>query len=62
MIVPGGPPMHLMATGTEKRRALVLILHEASKPATTPARDWVPKGLCNNGRGHRNREALNSFG
>jgi quercetin dioxygenase-like cupin family protein len=50
VIVPGGPPMHLTATGTEKRRALVLILHEASKPATTPARDWVPKGLCNNRR------------
>ena len=51
VIVPGGPPMHLTATGTEKRRALVLILHEASKPATTPARDWVPKGLCNKSDG-----------
>ena len=39
VIVPGGPPMHLTATGTEQRRALVLILHEASRPATTPARD-----------------------
>ncbi len=38
--------MHLTATGTEQRRALVLILHEASRPVTTPARDWVPKGLC----------------
>jgi quercetin dioxygenase-like cupin family protein len=26
VIVPGGPPMHLTATGTETRRALVLIL------------------------------------
>jgi quercetin dioxygenase-like cupin family protein len=26
VIVPGGPPMHLTATGTEIRRALVLIL------------------------------------
>src|SRR6266567_7806900 len=33
VIVPGGPPMHLTATGTEQRRSLVLILHESSKPA-----------------------------
>jgi quercetin dioxygenase-like cupin family protein len=46
IIVPGGPPMHLTATGTETRRALVLILHDASQPATTPASDWTPKGLC----------------
>ncbi len=46
VIVPGGPPMHLTATGTELRRALVLILHESSKPATTLVHDWTPKGLC----------------
>jgi quercetin dioxygenase-like cupin family protein len=46
VIVPGGPPMHLTATGTAQRRALVLILHDSSQPATTPARDWTPKGLC----------------
>jgi hypothetical protein len=46
VIVPGGPPMHLTATGTEQRRALVLILHDASKHATTPERNWIPKGLC----------------
>jgi len=46
VIVPGGPPMHLTATGTEQRRALVLILHDLSKHATTPEHDWVPKGLC----------------
>jgi quercetin dioxygenase-like cupin family protein len=48
VIVPGGPPMHLTATGSEQRRALVLILHESSKPASTPASDWTPKGLCRN--------------
>jgi quercetin dioxygenase-like cupin family protein len=48
VIVPGGPPMHLTATGTVQRRALVLILHDASKPATTPVHDWIPKGLCKN--------------
>jgi hypothetical protein len=40
--------MHLTATGTEMRRALVLILHESAKPATTLVHDWTPKGLCNN--------------
>ena len=48
VIVPGGPPMHLTATGTDTRRALVLILHDSSEPATTPAADWTPKGLCRN--------------
>jgi quercetin dioxygenase-like cupin family protein len=46
VIVQGGPPMHLTATGTEQRRAMVLILHDASQPATSPAHDWSPKGLC----------------
>jgi quercetin dioxygenase-like cupin family protein len=42
----GRTPMHLTATGTEQRRALVLILHDSSMPATTPERGWIPKGLC----------------
>jgi hypothetical protein len=46
VIVPEGPPMHLTATGSTQRRALVLILHDASKPATMLAHDWMPKGLC----------------
>jgi len=46
VIVPGGPPRHLTATGTETRRALVLILHDSTQPPTTPAHDWTPKGLC----------------
>jgi hypothetical protein len=45
VIVPGGPPMHLTATGTETRRAMVLILHDSTQPPTTPAPDWMPKGL-----------------
>jgi quercetin dioxygenase-like cupin family protein len=48
VIVPAGPPMHLTATGNEQRRALVLILHLLSQPATTPEHEWTPKGLCNN--------------
>lgn len=46
IIVPGGPPMLLTATGTEKRRGLALILHDSSQPATTMVDDWKPKGLC----------------
>jgi hypothetical protein len=48
VIVPAGLSMHLTATGTEQRRAIVLILHETSKPATTQVHDWIPKGLCKN--------------
>ena len=46
VIVPGGPRMHLTATATETRRAIVLILHDSSKAATTQIHDWTPKGLC----------------
>jgi quercetin dioxygenase-like cupin family protein len=46
VIVREGLPMHLTATGTAQRRALVLILHDSSQPASTPAQDWKPKGLC----------------
>lgn len=46
VIVPGGPPMHLTATGRETRRALVLILHDSTKAPTTPMPEWTPKGLC----------------
>jgi len=46
VIVPGGLPMYLTATGSENRRALVLILHDSSQPASSQAPDWTPKGLC----------------
>jgi quercetin dioxygenase-like cupin family protein len=46
VIVPGGPPMELTATGTETRRALVLILHDSQQPPSSYAPDWTPKGLC----------------
>ena len=46
VVVPGGPPMELTATGSEVRRALVLILHDSAQPPTMPASDWTPKGLC----------------
>lgn len=46
VIVPGGPPMELTATGTDVRRAVVLILHDSTQPALSPASDWSPTGLC----------------
>jgi len=46
IIVRGGLPMHLTAIGKETRRSLVLILHDSTQPPTTPAKDWVPVGLC----------------
>ena len=46
VVVPAGPPMELTATGSEVRRALVLILHTAGQPHTSVAVDWKPKGLC----------------
>jgi quercetin dioxygenase-like cupin family protein len=46
VIVPGGVPMQLTATGEEKRRGLTLILHDASKPTGHPVHNWTPKGLC----------------
>jgi len=44
--VPEGPPMVLLGTGTHKRQALALILHDSSSPMTVPAADWTPTGLC----------------
>jgi hypothetical protein len=45
-IVPEGPPMFLTATGKHQRRAIVLILHDATQPPTTTEKEWKPKGLC----------------
>jgi hypothetical protein len=46
IVVQGGPPMLLVATGTARRRGVTLILHDSSQPATTMVHDWTPKGLC----------------
>jgi len=45
-IVPEGPPMLLSTPGTATRRAVVLVLHDTSRPWNTKATDWKPKGLC----------------
>jgi hypothetical protein len=40
----GGP---LTSVGSEVRRSLVLVLHDAAQPWKVPtAQPWVPKGLC----------------
>ena len=49
VIVPGGLPMELTATGTTLRTSLVLILHDASRPPTTMEAAWTPRGLCGSG-------------
>jgi len=46
LVVPGGPPMLLVAKGAVRRRGVVLILHDSSQPATTMVHDWIPQGLC----------------
>jgi quercetin dioxygenase-like cupin family protein len=46
VIVPEGEPMELVATGSEDRRGLVLVLHSSSKPHTTLVTDWHSTGLC----------------
>jgi hypothetical protein len=46
VIIPGGPPMELTATGTQIRRSLVLILHDSHRPPTSIEREWKPRGLC----------------
>ena len=45
-VVPEGEPMELIATGSETRRGLVLVLHSSSKPHTTVVTDWHSIGLC----------------
>ena len=46
LIVRGGPPMLLMATGNDTRKGFALILHNPAHPPTTLVQDWQPKGLC----------------
>lgn len=46
LVMPGGPPMLLMATGTVPRRGFALILHDSTQPPTTRVTDWKPAGLC----------------
>ena len=46
VVVPAGQPMSLSVSGTEQRRSLVLVLHDASQPWMIMGSEWIPKGLC----------------
>lgn len=46
LFIRGGPPMLLMAIGSEPRKGFALILHDMHKPPTTLTQQWQPKGLC----------------
>lgn len=46
VVVPEGPPMRLTAVGPDIRRSLVIVLHDASQPASISVSDWEPKDLC----------------
>ena len=49
LLIAGDQPMRLTSIGTEKRRSIVLVLHDSSRPWKVPAAGWTPKGLCSNG-------------
>ena len=44
--VPPGPPMVLTSIGSETRRALVLVLHDASERWQTNTTEWTPTREC----------------
>ena len=44
----GWSMMTLVATGTEVRRSIFLVLHQSAHHWLAPALDWTPKGLCTN--------------
>lgn len=45
-VVPMGPPMVLTGMGTEMRRSVVLVLHDASQPWMTITTNWKPAAPC----------------
>ena len=46
MMVRGGIPMQLFGTGTEVRKALVVILHPTGQPLGATHHQWLPTGGC----------------
>jgi quercetin dioxygenase-like cupin family protein len=45
-LVPEGPPMVLSSIGSETRRSVLVVLHDASKPWTAGHSGWQPEGPC----------------
>jgi len=44
-IIPADTPVTILATGTETRRSVWLVLHPSARPWTAPV-DWTPRGVC----------------
>jgi hypothetical protein len=42
--------MQMSGTGSGRRTALVLILHDSSQEPIVPASDWTPTGACLKGQ------------
>ena len=52
LLIEGDVPMQLTSVGSELRRSLVLILHDAAQPWKVPtASPWAPKALCVQAKG-----------
>lgn len=45
-LVREGPEMMLSGVGSQTRRTVLVVLHDASKPWVTEPTPWKPKGLC----------------
>jgi hypothetical protein len=45
MVAPAHTPMQLNITGSSKRDAFFVVVHDAAKPRVTPS-DWQPTGTC----------------
>ena len=45
-LVRQGPEMMLSSVGSETRRTVLLVLHDASAPWMVENTPWTPKGLC----------------
>jgi quercetin dioxygenase-like cupin family protein len=46
MVAPANTPMQLNITGSSKRDAFFVVVHDSAKPRVAPS-NWVPKGMCN---------------
>jgi mannose-6-phosphate isomerase-like protein (cupin superfamily) len=46
MVAPANTPMQLNITGSSRRDAFFVVVHDAMKPRVTPS-DWQPSGTCN---------------
>jgi len=46
MVAPANTPMQLNITGSSRRDAFFVVVHDAMKPRITPS-DWQPSGTCN---------------